>query len=745
MAEDKVKLGVAVEGGGGVVRETTIRREDDDPATWGLDAKLAVVGKDTPRVDGRVKANGAARYTADVRRPGLAFARIVRCPFGHANVKAVRLDRAKALPGVLGVLELKRDRATYPGAPLAAVCAETEAQLDDAIAAVEVDLEPLPCVVDPTDAMKEGAPRVDPRRPNEEQGKRGAPPPEPVAKALAEAEVKVAAVYRTQVQTHSALEPHGAVAEFGADGGLTLWCSTQGVESVQRDAAQVAGLPVGSVRVVTEFMGGGFGAKFGMTECERVAVNLAKQTRRPVWCMNDRREEHLVGGNRPDSVQALTIGGRRDGTLTVIAGECYGTPGNGTGGAGAANTRAYDIPAQHVVQFGVSTFTAVGRAFRAPGHPQGFFALEGLVDEFAHAAGLDPLDVRRLNDKHPIRRLEWPIGAKRIGWAEHRRKVPGSDPGPVKRGVGCAAGVWGNAGGGAWRVDLVLGRDGSVVVRSGVQDIGTGTKTVMAVLVAEELGLAADRVRVEIGDSRFPAGPGSGGSTTAPSIGPAARDAGAKARGAVAALVAKEWGVEPDTLTFGGGQVRGPGGKATTFEKACSLLPAEGATVTGRRRGNYAGFQGSVGGVQFARVAVDVETGVVKVEKVVAVHDAGRIVDPLTARSQVNGGVIQGISYALFEEKHLDRTSGDMVNPMLDTYRILGMADCPEIDVVFMDVANGMNNAGIMGLGEPATVPTAAAVANAVFNATGVRLRELPMTPARVLAALASARQGGAK
>lgn len=745
--EDKVKLGIVTPGVGDVVREVTIQREDDDPVTWGVDAKLAVVGKETPRVDGRVKASGAARFTADIRRPGLAFARIVRCPFGHAKVKAVRLDRAKAMPGVLGVLDLKRGRATYAGAPLAAVCAETETQLDDAMRAVEVDLEPLPCVVDATDALREDAPRVDPKRANADlpAGGRGAAPPEAVAKALAAAEVKVSATYRTQIQTHSAFEPHGSVAEFGADGGLTLWTSTQGVESVQRDAAQQTGLPVGSVRVITEFMGGGFGAKFGTTECDRAAMNLAQLTKRPVWCMNDRREEHLVGGNRPDSVQALTLGGTKDGTLTVITGEVYGTPGNGTGGAGAANTRAYDIPAQSVAQFGVSTFTAVGRAFRAPGHPQGFFALEGMVDEFAHAAGLDPLDVRRRNDKHPIRRLEWPLGAKRIGWAAHRRKVPGSDPGPVKRGVGCAAGVWGNAGGGGWRIDLVLGRDGSVVVRSGVQDIGTGTKTLLAVLVAEELGLRPEAVRVEIGDSRFPPGPGSGGSTTAPSMGPVARDAGAKARAAVGALVAKEWGVEAGPLTFAAGQVKGPGGKATTFAKACSLLAPEGATVTGRRRPNYAGFHGTVGGVQFAQVAVDVETGVIRVEKVVAVHDAGRIVDALTARSQVNGGVIQGISYALYEERLLDRTSGDMVNPTLDTYRILGMADCPEIDVVFLDVANGMNNAGIMGLGEPATVPTAAAVANAVFNAIGVRLRELPMTPARVLGALAAARKGGAK
>ncbi|MCC7139702.1 MAG: xanthine dehydrogenase family protein molybdopterin-binding subunit [Planctomycetes bacterium] len=741
MAESKVKLGVA-----DVVAEKTIRHEDADPAPWGLDARLAVVGTEVSRVDGFAKASGAARYAGDQRPTGLAFARIVRCPHAHANVTRVDLDAVRTMPGVLAADETGGRRKTYAGAPVAVVCAADERSLDDAVAAVRVSYEVLPHVVDATEALAEGAAQVDPKRANrgDADGRgRGGGPAGDAQKALDEAELKVEATYRTQVQTHVPLEPHGSVATWSEDGKLTLWCSTQSVDAVRNEMARRFQVPAADVRVVTEFMGGGFGCKFGPDPCDYEAVRLARATKRPVWCMNDRREEHLTGGFRPDSVQKLTLGGRRDGTMTVIAGECYGTPGNGQGGAGAANTALYDIPARGVTQFGVSTFTAHGRAFRAPGHPQGVFALEGLVDEFALAAGMDPLDVRRLNDKHPVRRLEWPVGAKRIGWAQHRRKVPGSDRGPVKRGVGCAGGVWYNAGGGSWRIDVAVARDGSVVVRSGVQDIGTGTKTVLAVLVAEELGVAPGAVRVEIGDSRFPPGPGSGGSTTAPSVGPAAREAGVRAREGVAAVVAAAWGVDADKLSFAGGRVRGPGGKETTFEQACAQLPSEGLSVSGVRRKNYEGFSGTCGGVQFARVAVDVETGVVRVEKVVAVHDAGRIVDTLTARSQVNGGVIQGISYALFEEKRLDRASGDMVNPTFDTYRIAGMADTPEIDVVFMDVANGINNVGMMGLGEPATVPTAAAVANAVANATGVRMRELPMTPARVLAALAAARGGG--
>jgi xanthine dehydrogenase YagR molybdenum-binding subunit len=384
----------------------------------------------------------------------------------------------------------------------------------------------------------------------------------------------------------------------------------------------------------------------------------------------------------------------------------------------------------------VSTFTERGVPFRAPGHPQGLFALEGAIDLFAQQIGMDPLEVRLKNDPHPVRQAQWRVGAERIGWAKERRKTPGSDPGPVKRGLGCAAGLWYAAGRGDWKVDLTVARDGTVTVMNAVQDIGTGTRTLLAILVAEELGVAPSRVQVRIGDTRFPPGPGSGGSTTAPSMGPAAREAGLRAREQLEGLLAAEWGVDPKEVKGKDGTFAGPGGTKATFQQACALIGDAGLSVQGVRRENYAGYHGQTAGCQFAQVAVDVETGVVAVERVVAVHDCGRVVDALTARSQVNGGVIQGVSYALFEERRLDRAQGDMVNPTLDTYRIAGMKDCPEIDVILTSLVSGFNNVGMMGLGEPATVPTAAAIGSAVFNAIGVQVRELPMTPARVLAAL---------
>ena len=743
MADETTKLRI---GTTEASREVTITHDAADAPPWGVDAKLASVGRETPRVDGLAKASGAARYSTDVHRPNLAFARALRSPYAHAKVKSIDLEDAKKLPGVLQVTSLlgERDSLTFAGAPLAAVCADTEAHLDDAMAAIRVEYEPLPHVVDATDGIDPASPRVDPSRPNADPTGRTNQRGDAEA-GMASAAVKVTAEYRTSVQTHVALEPHGSIAEFDAEGNLTVWCSTQGTGSVQNDLAQMMKLPASKVRVITEYMGGGFGCKFGPDLCDRTAVRMAKATGRPVQYMNDRREEHLTGGNRPDCVLKLTLGASKEGDLLALTGEGYGTGGNGNGGTDAGCAELYDIPNLRVTQRSVSTNTAIGRAFRAPGHPQGVFALEGMVDEVAFALGMDPLDLRRRNDKHPLRRLEWPVGAQRIDWQKNRRKVPGSDAGPVKRGVGCAGGVWGNFGGGGWVIDVAVGRDGSVVVQSAVQDIGTGTRTVLALLVAEELGLPAAAVTVRVGDTQFPAGPGSGGSVTAVSVGPAAREAGLRAKQGLAAAVAKSWGVESKDVGFEGGQVKGPGGKSVPFATACAALEPEGLRVSGKRRPNYKEeYSGSNGGVQFAQVAVDVETGVIRVERVVAVHDCGRVVNPLTARSQVNGGVIQGLSFALFEERRLDKAQGDMVNPTYDSYRICGMADCPEIEVVFLEGSNGKNNVGMMGLGEPATVPTAGAIGNAVFNAIGARVRELPMTPARVLAALAAAK-GGAK
>lgn len=731
-------------------RELTVEIDDADAVPWGRDAALRLVGGEHPRPDGPAKATGAAKYAADVAPARMAFAASLLAPHAHARVTALDTSAALAVPGVLKVkVHVEREREIrHAGQAVATVCAESEQALDDGLRALRPVYEVLPAAVTVEQALAESAPAVEAGQPNKVQsqgrGRQGGGG-DAARKAFEGAAVRVEAEFRTAIQTHSALEPHGSVSDPGSGGEATVWASTQATGSYN-GFAQPLGVDGGRLRVVVDHVGGGFGAKFGPQPGERQAAQMARELGRPVRYFQTRREEHLIGGNRPDSIQRLSLGGTKDGKIEAFLGETYGTAGNGQGGAGCANTVIYRLGAVDVSQYTVRTFTERGAAFRAPGHPQGVFALEGMIDLYAHALRLDPLEVRRKNDAHPLRALQWKIGAERIGWAQNRRQVPGSDKGPVKRGLGCAAGRWGNPGGGAWIIEVVIVRDGMVTVRSAVQDIGTGTKSLLQLLVAEELGCDLGRVQVTIGDSRFPPGPGSGGSTTAPSVGPAAREAGLRAREQLEGLLAVEWGTEASKVTWKSGRFTGPGGKQATFAEACGLIGEQGLRAAGQRRKNWGAADGlgETAGCQFAEVAVDVETGVVRVEKVVAVHDCGRVVNALTARNQVNGGVIQGVSFALFEERLLDAKQGDMVNPTFDTYRICGMADCPEIDVVLTSVVSGFNNAGIMGLGEPATVPTAAAIGSAVFNALGVQVRALPMTPARVLAALDAAK-GGAR
>ena len=296
-----------------------------------------------------------------------------------------------------------------------------------------------------------------------------------------------------------------------------------------------------------------------------LCAEFARETKRPVRMMLSRRDEHLIGGNRPDSIQTMGLAGSKDGTFLGLRGETYGTYGNAAaGGAGSANTGVYRFPVIEMRQHAVATHSARGAAFRAPRHPQGFFALESVIDRYAQAIGMDALAVRMKNDPHPIRQVQWRIGAERIGWAEHRRKTPGSDAGVVKRGVGCASGRWGQAGrhmgfGGPVKVHCAVERDGSVAIETCVQDIGTGTRTVIAVLAGEELGIEPAHIDVRLGDSRLPPGPGSGGSTTAPTIGPVVRNAALRAREAVGRSRAQHWGVGDAEVTFADGAFAGPG------------------------------------------------------------------------------------------------------------------------------------------------------------------------------------------
>jgi xanthine dehydrogenase YagR molybdenum-binding subunit len=482
------------------------------------------------------------------------------------------------------------------------------------------------------------------------------------------------------------------------------------------------------VRVLTEYMGGGFGAKFGAGNVGVVAAHLSRKAGAPVRLFSDRKEEHWTGGNRPDAQQHIKIGATKDGLLQAIQFTSYGTAGVGTGAGTAGPARAmYACANVEAEEHDVFTNSSPGTAFRAPGHPQGCFALEQAMDELAGKLGMDPLALRDLNDESPARRAERRLGAEKFGWKEKFRK-PNSDPGPLKRGVGVAQSVWYRIVNMDSGVEVRVNRDGSVEALSAVQDIGGGIKTVLAQVVAEELGIDPGDVQVTIGDTVSPPGPPSGGSMTTTSITPAARNAAYKAKQQLLQHVEPALkGTDPATLSF---------------KQLAARLPIETVSATARRSPEYGKREPLfLGGVQFVQVAVDTETGIVKVEHVLAVHDCGRPMNPLQLESQVNGGVLQGISYALYENRRLDRNTGIMVNPNLEQYKILGAKETPTIEVHFIEhyLARSSTDAG--GIGEPATIPTAAAIANAFYNATGVRVRELPMTPARVLAVL-GAREG---
>ena len=725
----KVKTKVGFPGN---IKEIEVTVDDDDPDPWGADAKLSVVGTSVPRVDGPVKVTGRAKYTYDVAPKGMLYGKILRSPHGAATIKSIDLAAAKKFPGVKAVIELKKkgDDVLFHGDEVAALAAETEEIAAEALTQIKVEYDDRKCVTSIEAAMKEGAPRAIPKQPNvRSAGRPGGGDPDP---AIGKADKKVEAVYTTEVQTHSCLETHGLVAHFDGDT-LTAWISTQAVDGCRTAVAGKAGGR--QTRVIAEHVGGGFGSKFNIGPEGLAAIQLASETDRPVKLMLDRKEEHLNGGNRPSSLQKYAGGVMKNGQIAGVRIESFGSGGVST--AGSAQPGFYSYGALKKTESHVFTNAGGARAFRAPGHPQGYFAMESFLDELAAAIDMDPLEFRKANCKSPIHLAEMDLAAEKFDWKGRRKARSGSDAGPRKKGAGMACSTWYSSGGGTWQVDILIDSKGAVEVRSGTQDIGTGTRTVLTLIVAEELGIPPAQVTCRLGDSNYPPGPGSGGSTTAPSIGPAARTAAFKAKKELLSRAADTLKAKVEELDIRDGKVTKKGQPtSTTFNELCSKLGVTGLHESGQRQKNYEGFKGPLAGVQMAEVEVDVETGQVKVLKVVAIQDAGRVVDRLTFESQVSGGVIQGVSYALFEERRLDPHLGVMLNPDFLNYKIAGSKDCPEITAIAFDVASGFNNVGMMGLGEPPTIPTAAAIANAVANAIGARVRSLPITPDKVLAAL---------
>lgn len=738
-----------------------VHAAEGDLKPWDLDSKLRVVKGRHSRLDGPQKVTGRARYTYDVALPGLLWARMVRASIPAGEIVRIDTSKAEALSGVKAVWTTESRKVRFAGQDVAAVAAVSPEVAEDAARLVQVTYQERPFVTELEAAMKEGAPLVfeahelpesskqAPRKGNvvgpsasRRGGARG-----DIEKGFAEAEITVEATYSIPVHTHVPLETHGVVAQWAGDQ-LTIYASTQGVFAVRNGIADALGIDRKNVTVITEHMGGGFGSKLGPSATGSafavIACKLAKQAGAPVKLMLDRQEEHLCTGNAPSALMTVRIGAKRDGAFTAIHHRSFGSAGiaDGAGTGGPAGTLYADCPNLKIEEHDVFTNAGPAAPLRAPGHPQGAFALESAVDELAEKLGMDPLELRRKNESSPVRRIQYDVGAKAIGW-ERRNKKAGEAASPRKRGIGMANGNWyvfaRERGVGA---EVRIHRDGGVEVFSGAQDIGTGFRTAMAVVAAEELGLRPADIKMNVGDSRFPEGPGSGGSNTTNSVAPVVRLAAHDALAKLFEVAAPLLKAKPGELAAADGKVfvAGEPGRSLPFKQVVAKMPGEVVTGVAERKKQFETYRRDLAGTQFAEVEVDVETGLVRVLKVVGVHDCGFPMNALTAESQVIGGLIQGVSWALFENRVLDRNVGTMVNPNLESYKILAPKDMFEAVPILTEIANAGNNTSAAGIGEPPIVPTLAAIANAVFNATGARLRSLPLTPERVLAGLAERR-----
>ena len=378
---------------------------------------------------------------------------------------------------------------------------------------------------------------------------------------------------------------------------------------------------------------------------------------------------------------------------------------------------------------------------RAPGHPQGCFLTEILMDELADRVRMDPVAFRIKNAPTQAPNAMWrsylDVGSKAFGW-EKRHATGDAQAGPIKTGMGCSVHQWGGGGRGSQaHVDIMS--DGGVVVKVGTQDLGTGTRTIVTIVAAETLGLPISAVKAEIGDTNYPLSGGSGGSTTAAGVMPAIRWTTGKALDALFAKVGPSLGVDPETLVAENGRihVKGNPAKGLAWKDACKLISTEPISVDGKWGDGLSSTGTS--GVQFTEVDVDIETGIVKVKRILTVQDCGLVMDKLLAESQIYGGIIGSLNFALFEDRILDRVTGQMVNPNMEMYLLAGMSDIPKIDIMLMN----QPERGVIGIGEPPTVSTASAIANAVRNATGATIRSLPLHPHKILQAIEQEKAGG--
>jgi CO/xanthine dehydrogenase Mo-binding subunit len=740
-----------------------------------------VIGKPLPRVDAYERVSGNAVYASDMVLPDMLYAAIFRCPHPHAVVGEVDIKEVEKMTGVRCVItgaskeadvlwpytpdlkvKLFDPQCRYEGEAVAAVAAETWYQAWDAARAIKVKYEVLPAVSDERKALEEGAAAVyrDGNKIKTDKYERG-----DVAKGFADADVVLEQTYRNECEIHTPMELHGCVAKWDGDR-LTIWESTQGVFAVQARVADVLGLPLSKVRVVGHYLGGAFGSKLQADKATIIAALLAKKTARPVKLVLSREETFLAVGNRPPSSMKLKAGVKKDGTLTAF--EFTGLGASGAYPAGGTSLLdwlvrdLYLCPNVRTETTDVYINAGPARPFRAPGHPQGAWALEQMLDALAEAIKMDPVDLRLKNipNYSQARPGKPPYtttglqeclakGAEAFGWKDARKKMAETPrSGHVRRGVGVASCLWVAGGGNPPSTVIVkLFSDGSANLNMGASDIGTGTKTVMAMVVAEELGVKPEVLQIENADTGTTqyATP-SGGSKTVPTESPAVRAAAINVKQQLFELAAQDLKTDAADLELIGEEITSIKDPSKTVKiTSITGLKKRGVIVgVGYRGPNPEGKVVNPFGAQFCEVEVNTKTGEARIIRFLAAHDSGRVMDRLTFDNQVFGGITMGIGFAMHEARILDKNqTGKMVNKNWHDYKIPTALDVPaDMTSVPMELVDTEANAtGAKGLGEPVTIPTAAAIANAVYHATGVRVTETPMSPMRLSKLFAQVKQ----
>jgi len=559
-------------------------------------------------------------------------------------------------------------------------------------------------------------------------------------KGFKEAEVVSEGVYGCPVITHCCLESHGSIAEWPDSEHLFSHISTQNVSGLAGQFAQGLKIPAGNVHVHQDHIGGGFGSKFGV---DRWGVYTAEVSRKaggkPVRYMLERAPELEVAGCRPSAHARVKVGAKKDGTLLAWESESWGTGGPGGGGP-PPMPYVLEIPNQRKQHVAVLTNIGPARAWRAPNHPQGCLITMSALDDLAAKLNMDPVELLLKNlsitQRADVYREELGIASGLMDWKKnwHPRGQGGS--GVTKRGLGVAIHTWGGRGHES-NCALTIHPDGSVDIKMGSQDLGTGTRTAILMVAGDTLGLPIDKIQLYIGDNQYPPDGGSGGSTTIGGVSSSTRRAAVNARDQLLAKVAPALNAKPEELEIVNGAVRVKSAptRRLLWKDACARLGTQPIQAMGKNPGPGDLISSGVGGAVMADVSVDTETGIVKMNKMACVQDCGLIINLKTAESQVYGAMIMGIATTLYEEKVMDQTTGTMLNPNMDFYRLAGIGDVGELKVHMM-TGKGYDERGPIGLGEPPTVGPMAAIANAVANAIGVRVPFMPITPERVIAAL---------